>query len=493
VEGQPTIKLNRQPAFVSLRRGKTSCPPRTAVPVNQGCGIGSFTHRTQFAFGHGGDHSNYVDRECSPVHSSGNPKIELAAGGVRKTMPLPNGMKRCPLIFLALVAALLSGGASGAKAFTKYKADKPLLYGYAGGQLVCSFETNSTLFGGTDTNRVAYYYHEDDLNSSTALSSGGSSGSQIEVNAYYPFGRVMTANPQASFKISRQFTGQVKDDDTGLYYYNARYYDPLLGRFIQADTIIPDLGNPQSYNRYSNCLNNPLSYNDPSGHDPTLSFGVANLTVEQRIIASRAAAPAAIGVGVAMVTAGVATPLLVSAGASTTFAAVGSGMIAGATGDLAAQGTQIGLGQRQSISGQEVAVSSLAGGALNGFAGKLLSPRAAPAGVQANKAAGDAWEAEVVNKQLPITQDNIQPRITIKSSGPSGKNVRLDAVGTDRATGNVRLTDAKASPTARFTPNQTVVYPELQKHGGTVAGAGKPPYSGGTVIPPTKVDVIRKP
>jgi RHS repeat-associated protein len=142
-----------------------------------------------------------------------------------------------------------------------------LYHVYAGGQLVCSFETNSTLFGGSDTNRVAYYYHEDNLNSSTALSSGGTSGTQIEVDAYYPFGRVMTASPQANFKVSRQFTGQIKDDDTGLCFYNTRYYDPLLDRFIQADTTIPDLGNPQSYNRYSYCLNNPLKYTDPSGHD----------------------------------------------------------------------------------------------------------------------------------------------------------------------------------------------------------------------------------
>lgn len=44
------------------------------------------------------------------------------------------------------------------------------------------------------------------------------------------------------------------------------YYDPELGRFIQPDTIIPDLSNPQSYNRYSYCLNDPLRYTDPSGH-----------------------------------------------------------------------------------------------------------------------------------------------------------------------------------------------------------------------------------
>ncbi len=61
------------------------------------------------------------------------------------------------------------------------------------------------------------------------------------------------------------FTGQ-RLDDTGLYYYNARYYDPGIGRFISADTIVPNPMNPQSLNRYTYCLNNPLKYVDPSGH-----------------------------------------------------------------------------------------------------------------------------------------------------------------------------------------------------------------------------------
>ena len=94
--------------------------------------------------------------------------------------------------------------------------------------------------------------------------------SQQEVDVYYPFGRTAVASPQAAFKVSRQFTGQIKDDETGLYYYNARYYDPELGRFIQADTTIPDIGNPQSYNRYSYVLNNPLRNTDPTGKTPLL-------------------------------------------------------------------------------------------------------------------------------------------------------------------------------------------------------------------------------
>ena len=121
------------------------------------------------------------------------------------------------------------------------------------------------------------------------------------------------------------------------------------------------------------------------------------------------------------------------------------------------------------------------------------APPPALTGEQANKAAGDAWEAELLNNQLPLTQNNLQPQITIRSSGPSGLNVRLDAVGTDAGSDAIVLTDAKASATAPLTPNQTIVYPELPIYGGIVVGAGKAPYVGGTFIPPTPVNIIRKP
>ena len=51
-----------------------------------------------------------------------------------------------------------------------------------------------------------------------------------------------------------------------MYDYRARWYDPALGRFIQPDAIVPQPGDPQSLNRYSYAANNPLVYNDPSGH-----------------------------------------------------------------------------------------------------------------------------------------------------------------------------------------------------------------------------------
>ena len=68
--------------------------------------------------------------------------------------------------------------------------------------------------------------------------------------------------------MKHKYTGQEEDAETGLYYYGARYYDPSIGRFISADTIVPNPSYPQSLNRYSYGYNNPIIYTDPNGHNP---------------------------------------------------------------------------------------------------------------------------------------------------------------------------------------------------------------------------------
>ena len=75
---------------------------------------------------------------------------------------------------------------------------------------------------------------------------------------------------QGTLGTDRLFTGQ-RLDGTGLYYYGARYYDSSMGRFVSADTVVPSASNPQTLNRYSYCLNNPLKYIDPSGNKVSLS------------------------------------------------------------------------------------------------------------------------------------------------------------------------------------------------------------------------------
>jgi RHS repeat-associated protein len=89
------------------------------------------------------------------------------------------------------------------------------------------------------------------------------SGATTSTEAYFPFGTTRTST--GTLPTDKEFTGQ-RLDSTGLYYYGARYYDPSIGRFISADTIVPNPANPQSLNRYSYCLNNPLKYVDPTGH-----------------------------------------------------------------------------------------------------------------------------------------------------------------------------------------------------------------------------------
>jgi RHS repeat-associated protein len=67
-------------------------------------------------------------------------------------------------------------------------------------------------------------------------------------------------------RTPRGFTGHEMLDDLGLVHMNGRIYDPLIGRFLSADTLIQFPGDLQSYNRYSYVQNNPLSHRDPSGH-----------------------------------------------------------------------------------------------------------------------------------------------------------------------------------------------------------------------------------
>ena len=88
-------------------------------------------------------------------------------------------------------------------------------------------------------------------------------GDKIAELRYTAFGEVRYADRNTP--TDYRFTGQLQQRDLGLYFYKARFYDPVLGRFISPDTIVPNLGNPKSWNRYAYVGNNPIRYNDPSG------------------------------------------------------------------------------------------------------------------------------------------------------------------------------------------------------------------------------------
>jgi RHS repeat-associated protein len=115
-----------------------------------------------------------------------------------------------------------------------------------------------------------FYIHSDHLGSTSVMSygqgHGSNSGNKVDDSTarYLPFGNWRV---EPSHKLTDQgFTGQKHNMDLGLYYYNARFYLPYINRFISADSIVPDSANPQSFNRYSYVLNNPLRFIDPTGH-----------------------------------------------------------------------------------------------------------------------------------------------------------------------------------------------------------------------------------
>jgi len=110
---------------------------------------------------------------------------------------------------------------------------------------------------------VAGYYKVDDQFLSNSLA------------RYDPYG-VYRTEPPASVNpdiSDRGYTGHRMNNtgtnDLGLIYMNARYYLPEIGRFISADSIVPDPSNPQSYNRYTYVLNDPINSSDPTGHMET--------------------------------------------------------------------------------------------------------------------------------------------------------------------------------------------------------------------------------
>ncbi|MDA1338296.1 MAG: RHS repeat-associated core domain-containing protein, partial [bacterium] len=97
-----------------------------------------------------------------------------------------------------------------------------------------------------------------------------SSGTSIpKANTYYAYGTPIPSSSSSAGSITLNaqkqivedtYTGQKKDEETGLMYYNARYYNPQTGLFIQADSVDDGL------NKYQYVASNPVNNTDPSGN-----------------------------------------------------------------------------------------------------------------------------------------------------------------------------------------------------------------------------------
>ena len=113
----------------------------------------------------------------------------------------------------------------------------------------------------TDPTNANAWYHTDAVGSVRAMTND--SGAILNNYTFGAFGQ--TTDQSETITNSHQFAGE-QLDPTGFYYNRARYYDSSIGRFLGQDSYAGNASDPQSQNLYPYAQNNPVLYNDPSGH-----------------------------------------------------------------------------------------------------------------------------------------------------------------------------------------------------------------------------------
>ena len=142
------------------------------------------------------------------------------------------------------------------------------------------------------TSSSLYFLLGDHLGSTSIVAT--STGVKYSESRYMPWGEdrhTSTTPPPTAYL----YTGQKFQSGLGLYFYNARFYDPELARFITPDSIVPEATQgTQAWDRYAYTNNNPVRYNDPSGHgtecgmgDPTCNIAGLRRSIQSGIRASK--------------------------------------------------------------------------------------------------------------------------------------------------------------------------------------------------------------
>ena len=110
--------------------------------------------------------------------------------------------------------------------------------------------------------KMQFYYHPDHLGSSSYITNlDGEVSQHIE---YVPFGEVFIEERNNTWNTPYLFNAKEFDEETGMYYYGARYYEPRLSLWISTD---PMQDRYPSISTYCHTLNNPLNISDPNGTD----------------------------------------------------------------------------------------------------------------------------------------------------------------------------------------------------------------------------------
>ena len=132
-------------------------------------------------------------------------------------------------------------------------------------------------YGPSEELRHQYYYHPDHLGSAQLVTDY--EGNEYQRIEYTPYGELWvekkTANEKGMRYLPYKFTAKEQDEETGLYYYGARYLDakysrwlsadPAVGEYISGNSTSGGLYNTVNFNLYHYAGNNPVKYTDPTG------------------------------------------------------------------------------------------------------------------------------------------------------------------------------------------------------------------------------------
>ena len=108
--------------------------------------------------------------------------------------------------------------------------------------------------------KMQFYYHPDHLGSSSYITN--LDGEVVQHIEYVPFGEVFVEERNNIWNTPYLFNAKEFDEETGLYYYGARYYEPKLSQFLSVDRYSENYPN---FSPYSYVGNNPIKYIDVNG------------------------------------------------------------------------------------------------------------------------------------------------------------------------------------------------------------------------------------